>query len=232
MDSEVACLEHHFTDEYGLPSTHAQAAWCIPLVWVFLFAPSNRALSIACYLLYAISISFSRVYLGVHSLIDVFVGSALGLVIAAFVLLTAPWLRAFATWPLLAVLLPCLALATYPCGKRLTSSYRDMASILGVTTGVLLADWMVSSAPRGFQVPLTLTVLVIRVVVGLLVVVVGHEIAKKTVWGLVVVISGKNDVKDARVMIPYKYLSYIGIGFNSAFLIPRFIFPMLGVPIF
>lgn len=27
VDKGVACLEHHFTDEFGLPSTHAQAAW-------------------------------------------------------------------------------------------------------------------------------------------------------------------------------------------------------------
>jgi hypothetical protein len=30
LDREVACLEDHFSAEYGLPSTHAQAVWAIP----------------------------------------------------------------------------------------------------------------------------------------------------------------------------------------------------------
>lgn len=232
VDPDVVCLEHHFEDEFGLPSTHAQAAWCIPLVWLVFFKPAAMALAVGCYLMYAVSISFSRVYLGVHSLIDVFVGSALGLVIAGLVVLVAPMLRFAVTMPAVAILLPCVALATYPCGKELTTSYRDTASILGVTSGVLLGDWLVSRGLLVTGVPLSFKVLGIRVVLGLLVVVVCHEIAKRIVWAVIVTVSGKNDVKNPRLTIPYKYISYIGIGLVSSALVPLFLFRPLGIPVF
>lgn len=229
VDPQVVCLEQHFVDEYGLPSTHAQAAWCIPLVWLVLAWPSHMPLAIAAYLLYAVSISFSRVYLGVHSLIDVFVGSTLGLLIAAFVLWNAVALRALLTRPLFAVLLPCVALATYPCEKKLTPSYRDTASIFGVTSGVWLGDFVLSTLQLSPAVPLTWSVFAVRIVAGLVVLVVGHEVAKRIVWRVIVAVSGQNDTNNARLVIPYKYISYLGIGFNSCVGVPILLFRHLGV---
>ncbi len=54
------------------------AAWAIPLVWLVLSAPERMALAVGCYLVYASSITFSRIYLGVHSLLDVTGGALLG----------------------------------------------------------------------------------------------------------------------------------------------------------
>lgn len=58
--------------DYALPSTHAAAAFalCISLLGTSLYFPS---------LAFALLISFSRIYLGVHSLADVCAGLALAL---------------------------------------------------------------------------------------------------------------------------------------------------------
>jgi hypothetical protein len=58
VDSRVVCLEQHFSAEYGLPSTHAQAVWCVPAV--LLFASPLSAESLARWgtlaLVYAVSV--------------------------------------------------------------------------------------------------------------------------------------------------------------------------------
>jgi membrane-associated phospholipid phosphatase len=99
VDKGVACLEQHFVDEYGMPSTHAEAAWSIPLVWLVLSEPAHMALAVASYLFYAVAISFSRIYLGVHSLLDVVGGAFLGLVIAVVVIFFGTALRSVICHP-------------------------------------------------------------------------------------------------------------------------------------
>jgi membrane-associated phospholipid phosphatase len=79
IDKDVVCLESHFSDEYGLPSTHCQAVWAIPTTLLTLLELQYLGWWIAFALVYALSVSFSRLYLGVHSLLDCIVGILLGL---------------------------------------------------------------------------------------------------------------------------------------------------------
>ncbi len=52
------------------------------------------------------------------------------------------------------------------------------------------------------------------------------------VWIAITKLAGSTDLQNARVVIPYKFVSYIGIGLNSITLIPLLVFRGLGVPIF
>jgi sphingosine-1-phosphate phosphatase 1 len=243
IDRDVACLEHSFSAEFGMPSTHAQAVWAIPptvllslhqqlphLVWWILFA-----------VCYASLVSFSRLYLGVHSLLDVAAGAMLGVATCVVVLLFGPSLRllyldASPSLALLAVLLVHVALLLlYPALPGVSTTYRDTCSILGVSLGV----WWAARTNSLFLAHLSLagtdtvslSVYVGRVAVGLIVVAAGHFVSRllvknlfKTIWPF------RGNKRDLEHHMPFvaavKFVSYIGIGFNSLGLVPLFFYWM------
>ena len=121
----------------------------------------------------------------------------------------------------------------YPRLKTFSTTYRDTASILGVTVGVVLSG---ATSSGLFQVPeeaplydYSLYGMLLRSVVGVLVVAIFHECSKRAIW-LVVVFFHKRFVGDKykpypntkpyvrhsekrySVIIPHKFFSYIAIG--------------------
>ena len=144
IDSEVVCLENHFSAEFGLPSTHAQAVWAIPFTALFALGSSvpNRGAWIAFAIVYASTVSFSRLYLGVHSVLDVAVGTILGMLTCVASIWFGPSLiDAFLSLsPILAIFASFFAhsflLAIYPALPGFSTTYRDTAAILGVASGI------------------------------------------------------------------------------------------------
>ncbi len=72
----------------------------------------------------------------------------------------------------------------------------------------------------------------VRAAAGLAVLVAAHEATKRLVWRLVCTLAGRADHTDPALVIPYKFVSYIGIGFNSFALVPLVLFRWMGVPSF
>lgn len=70
---------------YGMPSGHAQSAATIAVFWV-LYILDNYSLNIYSYLsiisliLVSMMVAYSRIYLGCHNILQVFVGSIIGLI--------------------------------------------------------------------------------------------------------------------------------------------------------
>jgi len=81
----VQQLNHSGNLEFGLPSTHAVTAVCLPFFSLFFLLPVEMSVSFIGFfvvaLLYMYLISYSRLYLGMHSPADVISGTILGLVI-------------------------------------------------------------------------------------------------------------------------------------------------------
>jgi hypothetical protein len=151
----VVTLENHYSEEYGMPSTHAMNALTLPLCWFMYsaghFIGPTWLLGTVC-MLWFISCTLSRLYKGAHSPADVVVGLALG---AGFVGLSFAIGDAIDEWiltsrhvawvmPLLLILL-CI-LYPRPVSPRWVSSPGDTIIIQGVVCGVILGVHACSSA--------------------------------------------------------------------------------------
>ena len=238
VDKDVVCLEKHFSAEFGLPSTHSQAVWCIPPTALAGITFSSDAMFwtwVAFALFYASMVSFSRIYLGVHSLLDVVAGALLGILTCMLIVWVGGSLRSFLVLEGNALvcmffifLVPVVMLLLYPRLPGFSTTFRDTASILGVTTGVQLADLLVTRLAivdlAGMQQAPSFSVIALRILLGLICLVVFHEVQKRTVWAIMKAASGQND--DAKLsksmvfVVVYKYISYIGIGFNTFITVP------------
>ena len=84
----VARLESHYETEYGFPSTHAMIALVLPwyalVVWAQLGYDTNWTLGVVAATVWTVSITLSRLYVGVHSVCDLVGGLALGGLVLAF----------------------------------------------------------------------------------------------------------------------------------------------------
>jgi sphingosine-1-phosphate phosphatase 1 len=255
LDKRVVCLEargkndvfsffkkhnkkEHFRAEFGLPSTHAQAAWALPgtalgASWAALEASSSaRAALLALALLFALSVSFSRLYLGVHSLLDVAAGALLGLLSCAAALLLGPALAqrylalsAFLALPG-ALLLHALLLRLYPRLPGLSSTFRDTCAVLGVSLGVWWAARLRALLPLPAPRPLSAPLWLARALCGLLALLLAHLLVRRLVRALLARIwpsssSSSSSLEQSMTFVAsLKFVSYIGIGFNSLGIVP------------
>lgn len=78
----VRRLEEDYAQEHGFPSAHSGAASSLPIFAVLYFVQNadgaTAALSIGIAVLYCLTVSLSRLYVGVHSFTDVFGGWIIG----------------------------------------------------------------------------------------------------------------------------------------------------------
>lgn len=153
--SVVAQLESHYSMEYGLPSTHAMTAVCLP--WTIVYEclavgdtprfTGDRLVLLTAACAWTVLTTLSRLYLGVHTPADLVVGLAMGAVAVAChawyghamdaLLLTSPYT------PLVALCLLVAGAFAYPrpSHPRWVSSPGDTTIILGVVAGATLGAW-------------------------------------------------------------------------------------------
>ncbi|ESP00838.1 hypothetical protein LOTGIDRAFT_140415 [Lottia gigantea] len=145
----VIHLETHHLNEFSLPSTHAMAGTAMPVVMAYLLLLRYEFpvwLAISCVPIWTVLTCLSRLYLGVHTILDVLCGIVYALVIMA---VTMPYLSEvdifFQSHPLspFVVWIICLAAVTvcYPAqGKDVAkgSGVRIVAIYMGFSTGM----WM------------------------------------------------------------------------------------------
>ncbi|WOL19363.1 lipid phosphate phosphatase delta-like [Canna indica] len=134
--------------EYGLPSSHCLNTVCLSgylLYYVLTYCPQRDAITTAGWFGLVFSLVFligvGRVYLGMHSLVDVVAGVGLGLVVLAFWLMVHGYVDEFVIsgqnvtsfWASLSVLLSF----AYPSPEFPTPSFEYHTAFNGVAFGIV-----------------------------------------------------------------------------------------------
>eukprot|EP01091_Cochliopodium_minus_P011299 TRINITY_DN3166_c0_g1_i1.p1 TRINITY_DN3166_c0_g1~~TRINITY_DN3166_c0_g1_i1.p1 ORF type:complete len:321 (-),score=41.69 TRINITY_DN3166_c0_g1_i1:173-1135(-) len=261
VNKKIQPLETHFSLEYGMPSTHVQAAISLPTFFLYLwfnkygtFMSSNFFISSFAVIIYIALVTFSRIYLAVHSFFDVAFGAIFGILCLIFSMYWSETVWAFlrngGVFYGIAILM--LGIVFYPRPKHFSSTYRDTTAIIGVSVGILLGFEMSRNVPL-FQANPNFPVLfsntfygvMKRSLVGIFVLVVCHESSKRIFWYVLSRLhstflskhfppQNANDSYDRKkeqrysIVIPYKFLSYTVIGWINCTIVP-FLFYRMGV---
>ncbi|XP_010257589.1 PREDICTED: lipid phosphate phosphatase delta [Nelumbo nucifera] len=170
--------------EYGLPSSHTLNTVCLSgyLLHYILHYSQNRdgavvlAALITAYLLVGL-IGLGRIYLGMHSVVDVIAGLVIGLSILAFWIMVHEYVDSFIVsgqnvtsfWATLSFLL----LFAYPTPEIPTPSFEFHTAFTGVALGIVSGvqqtyhQFHHEDIPRIFDQQLTLPNFVGRILVGI-----------------------------------------------------------------
>ncbi|XP_054827810.1 sphingosine-1-phosphate phosphatase 1 [Eublepharis macularius] len=250
----VVKLEVFYNSEYSMPSTHAMAGTAIPLTLLLLSYgrwqyPVLYGLVLA--VCWCLLVCFSRVYMGMHSILDVIAGFFYAILILAVFLpvvdLVDSFNLTFKYAPLIIISLH-LALGIFSFTLDTWSTSRgDTAQILGCGAGVAcgshvnyLLKFVSDPSPEAlpFTVPsLTVTALgkcMLRLLIGVVILLLTKTAMKKVTIPLACKIFciPCNDVRQARqrmeVELPYRYFTYGMVGFMLIFVIPS-LFRVMGL---
>ncbi|XP_075892968.1 sphingosine-1-phosphate phosphatase 2 [Nelusetta ayraudi] len=238
----VVKLETRVDAEYGLPSTHAMAATAISFTLLF-SAPSRIQFQFEVGLLIAATLSslvcLSRLYTGMHSVLDVITGALLSAAILGF---TFPYWETMDRFQLTSTISPavCFSLPlflgyAYPELDHYSTTRGDTITILGVGAGCSVGYWVeerLGQIPAVLPAPLpaltadALARGVARFFVGVLVLVATRQVVKTL--SLHVLYSWykvpKSDTAARRrkeIEVPYKFATYSSVGFVNAMVVNR-----------
>lgn len=170
--------------EYGLPSSHTLNTVCLSgflmhyvLSYNQIKDPTTQLVGIAIVCVFVGLVGFARIYLGMHSLIDIIGGLVLGLVILSFWLSVHTHIDTFIVsgqnvssfWALLSFLL----LFAYPTPEFPTPSFEYSTAFNGVALGIVTgiqqtySQFHHESVARIFTPQLSLTLFIGRILVGI-----------------------------------------------------------------
>ncbi|XP_056446946.1 sphingosine-1-phosphate phosphatase 1 [Gadus chalcogrammus] len=242
----VVKVEMFYNSEYSMPSTHAMSGTALPFSLFFLTYgrweyPFPIGLGLA--LMWTVLVCVSRIYMGMHSILDVVVGFLYTVLI---LLVFLPALDAvdgfYLTYryaPLVIVLVHLGAGLFSFTLDTWSTSRGDTAQILGTGAGMALASHvnhllglLPDPGPEQLPLPVTplsaglLALMGVRLALGVLVLLATRAVMKKVTITLVCRLMGvsSEDVRAARqnmgVELPYRYIVYGAVGFNVVFLVP------------
>lgn len=242
----VVKVEMFYNSEYSMPSTHAMSGTAIPVSLFFLTYgrweyPFSLGFSLA--LCWCLLVCVSRIYMGMHSVLDVIAGCLYSLLILLFFLPALDSIDGFnlsCSYAPLVIVSLHLGLGLFSFTLDTWSTSRgDTAQILGSGAGVALASHVnhllgLMPDPTPDQLPFTMPALsaglvgaaLVRLVVGVLVLVATRALMKAMTIPLVCRLFRVpcDDVRKARqhmeVELPYRYIVYGTVGFNVLFLVP------------
>ncbi|XP_078522102.1 sphingosine-1-phosphate phosphatase 2 [Lissotriton helveticus] len=238
----VVKLETRVDAEYGMPSTHAMAATAIS--FTFLLSTMDRYkypfdLGLAVAVFTSSLVSLSRLYTGMHTVLDVIVGA---LVSGGFVALTYPlWdimdhiLLETPFCPLLVTVVPFVMCYNYPKLDHYSPTRADTTIIMGVFTGSSIGFWMNHQHANDYgpfgSLPLSsssftmLAIVTVRFLVGLCVLILTRQVVK-TISLHVLCFWYKASVTDPEarqqleIEVPYKFVTYSSIGIAAIRAVP------------
>eukprot|EP00066_Takifugu_rubripes_P010669 XP_003978677.1 PREDICTED: sphingosine-1-phosphate phosphatase 1 [Takifugu rubripes] len=242
----VVKVEMFYNSEYSMPSTHAMSGTAIPFALFFMTCsrweyPDLLGFSLA--LCWCLLVCVSRIYMGMHSVLDVIVGV---LYSALILLLFLPVLDRMDSFNLTCRYAPLVVVSLH-LGLGLFSftldtwstSRGDTAQILGVGVGVALASHLnhqlgLMPDPSPEQLPFAApelsvrlaAVAALRLTVGVCVLLATRALMKAVTIPLVCRVSGvsSGDIRKARqhmeVELPYRFIVYGTLGFSMQFLVP------------
>ncbi|XP_063533562.1 sphingosine-1-phosphate phosphatase 1-like [Cydia strobilella] len=248
----VKKLQTKWAIEYGMPSTHAMVGVSIPFS-VLLYTMDRYEYPVHWGALIAVSwctlICVSRVYLGMHSVLDI----AAGLLMASGLLvLLIPMVDALDDWLLTHWLSPAVVLAVsvlvivyHPNADKWTPTRGDTTMIVSVCAGILTGSWtnyqLGNLAPASTPPPYTiiwpsidmLGNTILRTILGFCGVVATRAIGKSVSYAFICALLGKdkNELRNSEnsldnknkiiVELCYKYFTCGMIGFNTVFVFPN-----------
>ncbi|XP_013142811.1 PREDICTED: sphingosine-1-phosphate phosphatase 2-like [Papilio polytes] len=248
----VQKLQQKWAVEYGMPSTHAMVGVSIPFS-VLLYTmdryryPAHWGLLIA--VAWCTLICVSRVYLGMHSVLDI----AGGLVLAGAllvpliplvdwldgVLLTAPYA------PALVLAVSVLLVVYHPHADKWTPTRGDTTMIVSVCAGILTGSWvnyqlgnLAGSAERPpyrilWPGAAMLGCAALRTVLGLCGLLATRALAKSASYALVCALlrrdlrtlrASEDSLHNAHKILAelcHKYFTYAVIGLNTTYVFPN-----------
>ncbi|XP_076460957.1 sphingosine-1-phosphate phosphatase 2-like [Babylonia areolata] len=245
----VVRLETTHLAEYSMPSTHAMAGTAIPLLLAKLLLERYQlpVVPVVCVaFLWCFTTCLSRLYLGVHSILDVLSGFLVSLVLYFLVSpLTAGYDLYQQTHPLapLVLVLTSLALCTicYPSGPGKTSAKGDAITTTSVVVGLGVGVWLnfqlgfSQVVPRPVNLPVSpptlswVGVSLLQFVVGVAVVYLLKVVMKRLTVSFFSWFFGldRPDAQHPGVMVGATYTTYLCLGLAISFLDPL-LFHMLG----
>lgn len=240
----VVKLESRYVAEYGFPSTHAMVSAGLPISLVVLsYYRYNISLPISLGVagLFCCWVCCSRLYLGMHSLLDVIAGVLYsGLVL----LMVMPFLEPIDNFILTHSLSPYTVLIVgfllckfYPSLKQWSTARGDTTIIIGTVVGFSIGSYL--NYHLGFlnkpddpplyniQFPNALGYLlgVVRTILGLLTLLMTRQVFKKYLLKFLCQLNGLDPADPAckqniKIELPYNYLTYFAVGLNISFASP------------
>uniref|UniRef100_A0A8C6UBM3 Sphingosine-1-phosphate phosphatase 2 n=1 Tax=Neogobius melanostomus TaxID=47308 RepID=A0A8C6UBM3_9GOBI len=245
LSPPVVKLERRFNAEYGLPSTHAMAATAIAFTFLY-SAPARIQFQFEAGLVIALTLSslvcLSRIYTGMHSVLDVICGIIISSIILLF---TYPYWDTFDHYQLTSALspafgigLPLLLSYIYPTLDHYSPTRGDTTTILGSWAGCSVGYWFNVQLGETFEpkdpLPVPLPALTAnglalgtaRFVLGVLALVGTRQVVKSAslsvlYWFYKVPKSDVNARRRKEFEVPYKFVTYTSVGLVNSILVNR-----------
>ncbi|XP_014472121.1 PREDICTED: sphingosine-1-phosphate phosphatase 2-like [Dinoponera quadriceps] len=255
----AARLQNKWSQEYGMPSTHAMIGVSIPFsVVLFTMNRYIYPVRIGCVVafLWCALVSTSRLYLGMHTVLDIVVGVILAIVLmiplVPLVDTMDPYVVTNFCFLTILIAVSIAAIVYYPCSDKWTPTRGDTTMVVSVTAGVHTGTWLnhytgVLSKPL-FSPPYhiiwptypMLGRLIFRTILGFCCVIATKAICKSFSYATmcaILRINSKELMKSQDysgnpnkvfVDLVYKYACCFMIGVNTVYLLPN-VFGMLGI---
>lgn len=249
---DVVQLQTKWSEEYGMPSTHAMMGLAVPCSAFFFTLtkyqfPLAPAVIIIC--VWSLLVCSSRMYLGMHSLGDVVAGVVLTLLLLppliTFVHLTDEFLTTDPRSPLTTLLITITSIIIFPSspGQQWSASAATAVDVLGCYQGVILVgQWclhyaghisIINHQTLSLPIPVPdshlLIIMMLRILVGGLVAVIFRITIKPVTQTILQQIFKESD-KSAKYNTPRiisKFLTWLCVCFSVTCVSPL-LFSLLG----
>lgn len=238
----VVQFDRAYAAEFGMPSTHAMTGASVPF-GLLLFTQQrydySLPVALAVCLVWCLLLCVSRLYLGMHTVLDILVGLVLAW--ALLFLLSAVSLPAEA-WLLLrpwgAPLAAALLLYVYPAPPRWTPARGDTCLVVTTVSGIwagqallphlgLLhpspppADVVGAASPYAFEALVALAFILARTTVGLAASVIVRTLVKAVTYPVLCALHGcdprlESSRQKGTIELPCKYITYLSMGLTMS----------------
>ncbi|XP_013187137.2 sphingosine-1-phosphate phosphatase 1 [Amyelois transitella] len=248
----VKKLQTKWAIEYGMPSTHAMVGVSIPFS-VLLYTMDRYQYPVHWGLIIAVAwcslICVSRVYLGMHSVLDIAAGLLLSSALLVVLIPVVDWLDGVLLTshcsPALVIAVSILVIVFHPNADKWTPTRGDTTMIVSVCAGILTGSWtnyqLGNMAPSDSNPPYEIIwpsidmigCTILRTILGFCGVLATRAIGKSISYAFVCALLGKdkNELRNSEnsldnknkiiVELSYKYFTYGMIGFNTTYVFPN-----------
>ncbi|XP_046663817.1 sphingosine-1-phosphate phosphatase 1-like isoform X2 [Homalodisca vitripennis] len=244
-------LQKKWSLEHGMPSTHAMVGIAIPfsvIIYTMTRYQYPVALGLAVAVTWCAIISLSRIYLGMHSVLDVVVGLILAMLLMVPVVPIVDSLDVFLLtnrWsPLILITVTIPMIAYYPTTTHWTPTRGDTTTIVAFCVGIYIGAWTNyhQGAMAEPSLPPPYVIIwpswamcgtgALRTVIGLCSIVATVAVCKSAQHAVTRVFLGGDNTQHSRaknvVELTCKYITYNLLGFNVLYLMPN-TFNMLSI---
>ncbi|XP_066201912.1 sphingosine-1-phosphate phosphatase 2 [Saccopteryx leptura] len=242
----VVILEKRIIAEYGMPSTHAMAATAIS--FTLLISTMDRyqypfALGLTMAVVFSALVCLSRLYTGMHTVLDVLGGI---LITTVLIVVTFPaWTlldrldSASPLFPVCVIVVPFLLCYNYPVSDYYSPTRADTTTVMAAGAGVTIGFWInhffqlmaepTGSLPVVQHIPqLTTAVLVLgltKFAVGLMLILLVRQLVQNLSLQVLyswfkVVTRNKEARRRLEIEVPYKFVTYTSVGICATTFVP------------